>query len=436
MENLTAAKSRQTNLFLATCILGSIGVLIGGIPSETAVAAASTKQPSAISVLLIPYQSIMNGNDYTTGQRITQLVRSELVQHPGITVTDSSLNFPDSSSVSPSPTITRLEERIQELENNLRILPAIQLRKRQIGAYREQPRSLHSTEPYLLAQHHLARALFWSGQDTKAQKILQLVAPMGPELNLPRQNFSAFYRHSFQKVVERAIKQSPATVQIRRATPHATIRLDGQLIPPAPVQLSGIIPGEHLFQLQLAETVIWAKFIPLKSGPNPEITLIVDQNILGEPIDQLIQSISTNTLSASAIQQAVAAGTKAHAEYVVVGGTAKSPHPARLNVHSFVIHVPNQKIARLAIRNFDVDMLSGQLDALRIVQDIHQSIENFVGSRRIIDRLDSRLPNSPPKLNYQDVRRFRPIPRETTPRSKVPVRRRPIRAPAKSSHEK
>lgn len=377
-------------------------------------------------VLILPYQAIFRSADPDKTRLATDLVVKELSRPGGLEVVRGGVAKRAAAPTQDAEPANLL--RAAEGHESRRDIEAAIAARRQLIAHMEAKASaIEDAEDFIRAHHELARALFWAGLDEEAEKTLDAAARMAPGFELPPDEYSRFYRSSFQAAAKKAIDDRPAEILVRSALPGAKIYLDGRETAVAPVRLEKALPGKHLLQAELEGVPTAAQVVRLEPGRNPEVTVSFGDTWGGVAVGAVADAIAENQLPATAVEKAVEAGKEAGADYVVAGGMAHDKVAAKFNVHTFVVNVASGGIMQLAPANFDLDMLTAASDVIRIVRGIERSVKNFGDAKRAVASIEGKVQRTT-TVNAVDVRPdFTIRKRGASRRPNQPTVRRPIR---------
>jgi TolB-like protein len=347
----------------------------------------ASAQEAGQKILVLPYQPIYRSVAQKKAQTATDLLNKELSQKEGIQVIRGAVS--EEKVAASLDEAKKLSSDAERAEGDRRIGEAIDLRRSAIGSMEKNAGAIANAVDYLLAHHHLARALMWAGDDKEANATLEVAARMEPNLDLPSDQFSRLYRKWFKRASEKALRDPPGTLLVKCGLPGAKISLDGREMDVAPVLLKKAIPGKHLITAVVDGVPPAGSIVTIGSKGKDEHVIAFGSTMGGDAVGAVAEAIAQNELPSKAIASAVQAGRDASAQFVVLGGMAKSE--AHFRVHTFVIDVAKAAVKPLDVVNFDLDLLTAESDVLRIVRGIQGAVTTFDGTQKDVGKIEESI---------------------------------------------
>lgn len=378
---------KMTTFVAAAAAILATAQPLGAAPGNEAADAAGTGKDGR-KVLVLPYQPIYRSVAQKKVQTATDLLNKELSQKEGIVVIRGAVAEDKGQSASLDGANKFLNEA-ERAEAERRIDDAIEARKKSIEAMEKNAGAIEDAEDYLLATHLLARALMWAARDKEAKEVLNVVARMDPNFELPPAQFSRLYRKWFKSVAAEVIRERPGKLLVKSSIPGAKISMDGREMDVAPVLLKKVVPGKHLIIAELEGVPTSGAVVEVSSKGKDEYTVSFGGTMGGDAVGRVAEAVAQNELPKKAVQSAVKAGRDASAKFVVLGGLARQENHFR--VHTFVVDVDKSSVKPLDPVNFDIELLTAESDVLRVVRSVEDAIANFSGGKPNVNRIENSI---------------------------------------------
>lgn len=357
-------------------------------PGPAAESAAESTDAAATRILVIPYQAVFRSAKQRQVDKATEYLTQELGKKASIEVLRAGAPVEGAEQASMEP-VNALLEQAKEAEADHRIQDAIELRQKVLDQMETNASALPDADAFIMAHHHLARALMWAAEDDRARTLIDAAARMDPNRDLPASEFSRLYRSWFESRRKELRRERRAQLLVRSVLPGATISIDGRETDVAPVKLVQVLPGKHLISATVGEDETSRAVVTVKAGEEKETTVAFGETIGGPAIGSVADALAENELPASAVSAAQRAGQTAEADFVVLGGLAKETD--HFNVHTYVMKVGSGKLAPVNVTQFDLALLTAESDVLRVVLGVEEAIEQFDGSLASVAMLERQM---------------------------------------------
>lgn len=386
-----------------------------GQPTPAAAAQQGGTSPQVVKtgplVLVLPFQPIYRSVPQAKIQMANELLAKELNQKDTINVLRGGVAKGGSEARGPTlEAAQKLGEEAARAEATHDGAKAIELRRRVLE---ELEKNAPAADPdtFVGAHHLLARAYMWSGQDEKAQELIETAARMRPGFTLPPGDYSRLYRKWARKAAEKVMAEKPTELLVKSGLPGAAITLDGRPMDVAPVLLEKVVPGRHLLGARVEGVPPYAKVIDVKPGKRSEVMVAFDDITGGSAVGAVSDAIAENAIPRKAVESAAQAGKEAGAAFVVTGALVKDND--RFHVHTYVVDVAKVQIKALDVVDFDLEMLTSESDVLRVVQNINATVSGFGSGESSVPMIEKRARaqttvnqvSAAPTITAEDVRR-------------------------------
>ncbi len=349
--------------------------------AEAAAEKAAEAEKTGEKVLVLPYQPIFRSVEQRKVATATNLLNKELREKDGLVIIRGAIANGSAGEGPSLDAATAATKEAEAAEAKRDVAAAITARKASIAAMEKNAGAIENADDYILAHHHLARALMWSAKDDEAKKMLDTAARMNPAIELPANEFSRLYRRWFAAASTQVMKDKRGELFVKSGLPGAKVFLDGREMDVAPVVLEKAVPGKHLLTAQVEGVPTFGGIVEVKPGKKTTFTVSFGGSVGGDSVGDVADAIAANSLSTAAVKSAVQAGKSAGAKFVVAGGMAKDED--HFNVHTLVVDVNSGAVQHLNVVNFDLELLTAEADVFQIVGAIDESVRSFKGASMV-----------------------------------------------------
>jgi len=321
-------------------------LLLGALP-------ASAKPGTAVKVAVLPFQALSADVPARAGPRVTARLISEVHPTQGLALAEP----PRASEGAPPAPLATARAAVKEAtaaREARDFARADAALGRALDAYAAGAADL--TESSELADAHALRAAvrYATGRDEDAAASVTHALALAPGRPLPLASTSPLFAKTVERV--RASHQSRPRGSVRfDSVPYGLpVTLDGQPVGAAPVQVTEVPPGAHLWRAVLPSGEAVGGVVEAVSGRQ---TVVTARPPGTGPDATLALALASNRLDATALDAASALGRSAGADLVVFGTVTRED--AGLALDPFVL-APGDKAPRRLPR-LTVD--TGLLDA-------------------------------------------------------------------------
>ena len=258
-----------------------------------------------------------------------------------------------------------------------------------IEIYEEHFENLKTIQP--LFEAYLNKA-FYEGleeMDETKDDLRQAIA-IGRNLIFDNSGFSPRFLIKYERERKRGKKKAKAIFTLDATANHELI-IDGISMGKAPVKVTGLSYGKHFIIVLDANKIVKKKAIELtkkkksasikiKSKKKDTTTVKKTKTIDKEKTDsQLISFIDTklskNEFDTDLKDNLDKFAKKITADFIILGNTVKKHD--MYNASIFIYNAETKQIADLTKGEFDTDLLTGDVEGLRIGNEIVKGIDNF-----------------------------------------------------------
>ena len=346
------------------------------------------------SVLLLPYQPVLQSVPQVTVDQVTGHLARELNQSDRLTVVPL---IAQDGTAPEAPSLGSAEEhrqRADEAERAKNIREAVREREQVVTSIERNAAALTEIDPYVDALHRWARALMWSAADEQAQAAMARAARIMPSYPLPPAEYARLYRRWFAEKSSRVLRQPRGQLRVTSALAGATISLDGREMGVAPVMIDRVVPGRHLITAEVEGRPRYGAFVDVEGRRTQDFVATFADPSVGANARAVMQAVADNGLPPAALRAAVAAARTKGARFVVAGGVAADPSDGDLNVHTVVIDAQRRRAKALEPLDFDAELLTAESDVVQIVRAVEANVPRLSDGLSKIDWLERNPPSA------------------------------------------
>lgn len=302
-------------------------------------------------VAVLPFQAVSADVPARSGPRVAARLASELHVTPGLR-----LATPPASEEAPPPdalAIARAAMKEAAAAREARDFPrADAALGRALEAYAAGAANL--TDASELADAYALRAAvrYATGRDDEAAATLTHALAIAPGRPLPLASTSTLFAHTVERVRTEGAARPRGSVHIGSVPPGVAVSLDGHPVGAAPVRVTGVPPGAHLWRAVLPSGDTVGGVVEVASGREAEVTVLPAGT---GPAAKLALALANDRLDAEALEAASALGREAKADLVVFGTVSRDG--AGLAVDAFVLAPGATAPRRLPRQSMDAELL-------------------------------------------------------------------------------
>jgi hypothetical protein len=346
------------------------------------------------AVLVLPFASVRATATRQNGERIAEMVRTELKANDSVTlVTSPDEPAPKASKKAPPPpprssfAVTKNERALAEARNSLAEAKDLSKHlkfKPALDAYQAAIQNFEANAAYAdfgeLSDAYLSLAVdqFRAGKEREVEHTLASVIRLDPDHSLD-ENYPPVFQRIFQATKKRLLAQPKGGVRAESTPPGATAIVDGREIGPTPVLIKDLVPGTHFIKLISGGIPVFATKIDVPSADVAHVSAQVRGGGTNEPepeaaplptgpVGSIVAALSNNTIDEAMLKQAADAAARASADFVVLGGVLKKENTLTATGHLF--DVKHRHLCQVMRVSFDAELLGAQLEIYKLANDI------------------------------------------------------------------
>ncbi|WP_240359046.1 PEGA domain-containing protein [Pyxidicoccus trucidator] len=321
-----------------------LALLLGALP-------ASAKPGTSVKVAVLPFQALSADVPARAGPRVTARLVSEVHATRGLALAEPPRATEESP---PSPLATaraavKEATTAREARDFARADAAL---GRALDAYAASAVDL--TDASELADAHALHAAvrYATGRDEDAAASLAHAFAMAPGRPLPLAATSPLFAKTVERVRASHDSRPRGGVRFDSVPYGLPVTLDGQPVGTAPVRVTEVPPGVHL----------WRSVLPSGEAVGGVVEVVSDRQAVVTvrpagtgPDATLARALASNRLDAAAVDAASALGRTAGADLVVFGTVAREG--AGLALDAFVLAPGDKAPRRLPRLTVDAELL-------------------------------------------------------------------------------
>jgi hypothetical protein len=336
----------------------------------------------AAKILVLPYQCLGKGVPTDLAEQATVVITKEMSQG-GLTIirTDGVAEEPSKKEtgtrrVQDAPTGdpsagTKAEELIakgKEAVEQEETATAIKDLKNAVRLLEENGDAVPDLRLLADAYLQLGIAFFRDGNEDQGDEMLSKAVHLAPEREISDKEYPNLFVTVYNRARFNVLRRPRATIEIRAAK-GAQVLFDGRNMGKAPLILKEALPGNHFIRVERPGEPVQVKKIAVKANR----TMTVEFEGAGDGGAEAAQevgvlgAIQANELTRDHIGQLKAAGARAGADYVMLGGIYKTE--TAYMIRTAYVSVKEGTIGRLVDVAFDLDMLSAEIEVYKLAED-------------------------------------------------------------------
>jgi tetratricopeptide (TPR) repeat protein len=336
---------------------------------------------NAAKVLVLPYQPMGKSVPPELTEQATVVIAKEMAQG-GLTI----IRADDVAEAAAKPTATRrtqdaptgdpaagnkaeeLISRAKDFVEESEFNKAIKELKDAVRLLEENGDAVADLRLLPEAYLQLGVAHFRNGDEDEADEMLNKAVHLDPERTLDAADYPPIFIRVFDRARFNVLRRPRAMIEVK-ASKGAQVLFDGRNMGKAPVHLKEALPGNHWIRVERPGEPVQVKKISVKGSR----TIVVEfeggesSGADASPGVGVLGAIAGNELGKDQVAQLKAAGSRAGADFVMIGGIFKTD--TAWNLRTLYISVKDGSVGRLADIAFDLDMLSAEIEVYKLAED-------------------------------------------------------------------
>src|SRR5262245_52619237 len=349
----------------------------------SALLAAPASTSFAAKILVLPYQCLGKGVSPEVAEQSTVWITKEMAQG-GLTIIradDVAEEAPKKETgtrrVQDAPTGdpgagTKAEELIakgKEAVEQEETAAAIRDLKNAVRLLEENGDAVPDLRLLADAYLQLGIAFFRDGDEDQGDEMLSKAVHLAPEREISDKEYPNLFVTVYNRARFNVLRRPRATIEIKAAK-GAQVLFDGRNMGKAPLILKEALPGNHFIRVERPGEPVQVK----KIAVNANRTMTVEFEGAGDgggaeaaAAVGVLGAIQANDLTRDHIGQLKAAGSRAGADYVMLGAIYKTE--TAYMISTAYVEVKDGSVGRLVDVAFDLDMLSAEIDVFKLAED-------------------------------------------------------------------
>lgn len=361
-------------MFTARRTLSTAAIFLGlaGAPSIA----------SAAKILVLPYQCLGKGVPPDLAEQATVVITKEMAQG-GLTiiraddvaeeatkketgtrrVADAPVGDP-SAGTKAEELIAKGKEAVEQEETGA----AIRDLKNAVRLLEENGDAVPDLRLLSEAYLQLGIAFFRDGNEDQGDEMLSKAVHLTPDREISDKEYPNLFVTVYNRARFNVLRRPRATIEVK-ATKGAQVLFDGRNMGKAPLILKEALPGNHWIRVERPGEAVQVKKIAVKANRTMSVEFEGASEGGAEATASVgvLGAIQGNELGRDHLGQLKAAGSRAGADYVMLGGIYKTD--TAYLIRTAYIAVKDGSVGRLADIAFDLDMLSAEIEVYKLAED-------------------------------------------------------------------
>lgn len=222
----------------------------------------------------------------------------------------------------------------------------------------------------LLAEAYLQLGIasFRDGDEDAGDEMLSKAVHLDPDREISDKDYPNLFVTVYNRARFNVLRRPRATIEVKAAK-GAQVLFDGRNMGKAPLILKDALPGNHWIRVERPGETPQVKKIAVKANRTISVEMEGADSSSSDAASGVgvLGAIQANDLTRDHISQLKSAGSRAGADYVMVGGIYKT-ETAYL-IRTAYVSVKDGSIGRLQDIAFDLDMLSAEIEVYKLAED-------------------------------------------------------------------
>ena len=219
------------------------------------------------------------------------------------------------------------------------------------------------SDAYLLA----GVAYFRDGLEDDADAMLNKAVHYDPERQLKRDAYPPIFIRVFERARFNVLRRPRGRVHVKAA--GGRVFLDGRKMGTTPLTLTDVLPGKHWLRIEQRGRAPFVRKLKVRSRKTQTVEF---EGGRGASNGAIRAAIRSNDVDAATVAMLRRAGKKARAGHVLFGGVY--PTSTSYRVRSLLLNVSTGKVGRLADVDFDLDMLTAEIEVYKLATDARKEL--------------------------------------------------------------
>lgn len=250
----------------------------------------------------------------------------------------------------------------QELRSKRKFRAAEAALTEALEAYRANAAGLTDIGELQDAYVLLSAIQYNTGRDEEGAKTLDTALALSPSRELPLAKTSPLFTKVVSDAREKLLKGPKGQLYVDSAPQGAAVVVDGAALGAAPVLVTDVPPGLHVWRVQLPSGEVAGGVVQVTAQKQARVQ---GASAAADPESKMLSALSTNRLDKAVVEAARQTAREANAEMVIFG--ALSRDGKNLVLDSFVVEAASGKVKRLPASTFDPELLSAGMEFYNLV---------------------------------------------------------------------
>ncbi|MCK6549494.1 PEGA domain-containing protein, partial [Myxococcota bacterium] len=344
----------------------------------------------AAKVLVLPYQPMGKGVPQDLAEQATVVITKEMAQG-GLTVIQA--DDVGESAPKPAPEKTKgptdaptgdpnagkkaedLLAKAKEAMDDSEFAGAIKHLRAAVKLLEDNGDAVPDLRVLSEAYLQLGVAHFRNGDEDDGDDMLNKAVHLDPDRKLEASDYPPIFIRVYERARFNVLRRPRASIEVKAAK-GAQVLFDGRNAGKAPVLLKDALPGNHWIRIERPGEPVQVKKVAIKSGRT--VTIEFDGSGADKPEAApavgVLGAIAQNELTKDHVAQIKAAGARAGADFVMVGGIYKTD--TAYMIRTVYVASKDGTVGRLADIAFDLDMLSAEVEVYKLAEDARNQAKN------------------------------------------------------------
>jgi hypothetical protein len=375
-----AVRSRFPMLLLAGAVMAlALPVRAEDEEEDTEEQAAPEKVLRTVTVL--PFTSVYGQVPQSVGDRTADLVREEITKAEElklVTAAAPKVKTPAKVEGDVEKARTEISGAIALFEKGKSLLdkkkpkPAADNFEKGIKAFLDNFQGTDDFKPLSNAYVGFITTQVMLGNDSNVTKALGDLIRLDPRRVLTEKDAPAAVVEAFTKERKNVLAQSRGSVRVTSAPAGARVFFDGLAVGETPVEVAGVLPGEHFIRVVKDGVGGFSKKV--KSNGDAQTVAATLAAEASGPAGVVARTVGKNSIDLTTIEAVSKLGEAAGAEFVVFGALRASGDD--IETKAYALRTKDKALTELPTITVNSELLGATIEVLKVTSDLYTKVSN------------------------------------------------------------
>lgn len=317
-------------------------------------------------VAVVPFAALSGDIPQRAGTKAAGMLSNELKNAEGLALAEDPKKGPAGAAADPyKETLDEakgLVEEARSLREKRKFRAAEEALTRAIAAFEKGAPGMAEPGELQDAYVLLSAIQFNTGRDEEGAKSLDTALGLQPVRELPLAKSSALFTRVVTDARAAQARAPKGSLLVESSPAGAAVTVDGVALGSAPLQISDVPPGVHVWRVQLPSGEATGGVVRVMAQKQAKV---LGQSSGQDPESKMLATLSMNRIDQSVLDAAKTYAKEVSADLLIFG--ALSRDGKNLALDSFVLKADSGEVKRLPRSVFDPELLSAGMEFYNLV---------------------------------------------------------------------